>query len=342
MVLADFLSYLKKERRFSVHTVEAYELDLNRFILFIIYTDVMGPPSDWDEKVESSIKNATLKKDAKLVKIKKRVNQFLKNKKNICNFRNIDRDLVRQYLGFEFDQNYSSKTVARRLAAIKSFFNYLMRSETISITDNPTIYVKSPKISQSLPNFIDHKVIDALMEEPMKIKNKKIGIRDRAMLELFYSTGIRLNELIMLDIGVVDSINQMIKVHGKGDKERLIPFGNRAKLWLEKYLKNRAVSFNSAWGKTPLFVNAKGGRILRLTVQRRIRNYIKIVADGKRLGPHILRHSFATHLMDKGADIRAVKDLLGHNSLSSTQVYTHVQPEKMKEIYKQAHPHGSK
>jgi site-specific recombinase XerD len=202
--------------------------------------------------------------------------------------------------------------------------------------------VKSPKISQSLPNFIDHNVIDELMEKPMKIKNKKIGIRDRAILELFYSTGIRLNELIMLDIGAVDSINQMIKVHGKGGKERLIPFGNRAKFWLENYLKNRAVSFHTAPKKTPLFVNTKGKRVPRSTVQRRIRNYIKIVADGKRLGPHILRHSFATHLMDKGADIRAVKDLLGHNSLSSTQVYTHVQPEKMKEIYKQAHPHGSK
>ena len=213
-----------------------------------------------------------------------------------------------------------------------------MRSERIS--DNPAIYVQSPKISQSLPNFIDHKVIDALMESPDV--STEIGVRDRAILELFYSTGIRLNELIMLDISAVDFINQMIKVHGKGGKERLIPFGNRAKFWLENYLKNRAESFHTSPIRTPLFVNAKGKRVPRSTVQRRIRNYIKIVADGKRLGPHILRHSFATHLMDKGADIRAVEDLLGHNSLSSTQVYTHVQPEKMKEIYKQAHPHGSK
>ena len=298
IVLADFLSYLKKERGFSAHTVKAYEYDLNRFISFLGHKD----------------------------------------QTNIRNFEDIDRDLIRQYLGFEFDQGFSSKTVARRLAALKSFFNYLMRSERIS--HNPAIYVKSPKISQSLPNFIDHKVIDALMENPDV--STEIGLRDRAILELFYSTGIRLNELIMLDISAVDSINQMIKVYGKGGKERLIPFGNRAKFWLENYLKNRAVSFHTAPKKTPLFVNTKGKRVPRSTVQRRIRNYIKIVADGKRLGPHILRHSFATHLMDKGADIRAVKDLLGHNSLSSTQIYTHVQPEKMKEIYKQAHPHGSK
>ena len=298
MILADFLSYLKKERGLSTHTVKAYEYDLNRFISFVWHKD----------------------------------------QRNIRKFEDIDRELIQQYLGFEFDHGFSSKTVARRLAALKSFFNYLVRSERIS--DNPAIYVQSPKISQSLPNFIDHKVIDVLMESPDA--STEIGVRDRAILELFYSTGIRLNELIMLDISAVDSINQMIKVYGKGGKERLIPFGNRAKFWLENYLKNRAVSFHTAPKKTPLFVNTKGKRVPRSTVQRRIRNYIKIVADGKRLGPHILRHSFATHLMDKGADIRAVKDLLGHNSLSSTQIYTHVQPEKMKEIYKQAHPHGSK
>jgi len=329
MVLADFLSYLEKERKFSAHTVEAYELDLNRFILYIRFMDLKGDEEDLKK---------IMKKGAKLKEIKTELNRILKVERNIRKFQDIDRDLIRQYLGLEFDLGFSSKTVARRLASLKSFFNYLMRSERIS--DNPAIYVKSPKISQSLPNFIDHKVIDALMESPDV--STEIGVRDRAILELFYSTGMRLNELIMLDISAVDSINQMIKVHGKGGKERLIPFGNKAKLWLEKYLKNRAVSFNSAWEKTPLFVNAKGGRILRLDVQRSTRKYIEKFANGKSLGPHILRHSFATHLMDKGADIRAVKDLLGHDSLSSTQVYTHVQPEKMKEIYKQAHPHGSK
>ena len=298
IVLADFLSYLKKERGFSAHTVKAYEYDLNRFISFLGHKD----------------------------------------QTNIRNFEDIDRDLIRQYLGFEFDHGLSSKTVARRLAALKSFFNYLMRSERIS--DNPAIYVKSPKISQSLPNFIDHKVIDALMESPDV--STEIGVRDRAILELFYSTGIRLNELIMLDISAVDSINQMIKVYGKGGKERLIPFGNRAKFWLENYLKNRAVSFHTAPKKTPLFVNTKGKRVPRSTVQRRIRNYIKIVADGKRLGPHILRHSFATHLLENGADILSVKDLLGHKDLSSTQIYTQVSIKKIKEIYKIAHPHGSK
>ncbi len=258
--------------------------------------------------------------------------------KDITKFKDVSRHTIRDFLASEFDHGFSGKTVARRLASVKSFFKYLMRSEQIK--DNPAIHVKSPKIPQSLPNFIDQKVIDSLMNSPDV--STPMGSRDRAVLELFYSTGIRLSELISLNVGSIDAHNQLVKVHGKGDKERLIPFGNRAKFWLENYLNNRALSFHSAPQNTPLFVNAKEKRVPTSTIQRRVRNYIKTVAEGNRLGPHTLRHSFATHLMDKGADIRAVKDLLGHSSLSSTQVYTHVQPEKMKKIYKQAHPHGSK
>ncbi|MEE3302979.1 MAG: tyrosine-type recombinase/integrase, partial [Candidatus Neomarinimicrobiota bacterium] len=168
------------------------------------------------------------------------------------------------------------------------------------------------------------------------------GLRDKAIMELFYSTGMRLSELINLNIESVDHKNHLIKVFGKGSKERLIPFGKRAKFSLDKYLKMRALTLSVKSNKTPLFVNNKNKRVPQRTIQRRIGNYIKMVADGERLGPHILRHSFATHLMDRGADIRAVGDLLGHSSLSSTQIYTHVKPEKMKEVYKQSHPRGAK
>ena len=168
------------------------------------------------------------------------------------------------------------------------------------------------------------------------------GLRDRAILELFYSSGIRLSELIALNFGEIDIENQLIKVHGKGNKERLIPFGNRAKFCIEEYLKKRVLRWNISSKDMPLFVNGKNERIPKRTIQRRISSYIKMLATGKRLGPHTLRHSFATHLMDNGADIRAVADLLGHASLSSTQVYTHIKPEKMKEVYKQSHPRGEK
>jgi tyrosine recombinase XerC len=298
-VLDDFYNYLKKEKSYSNHTIKAYKNDLSRFLAFL--------------------------------------------PKKISGFDKVNRESIRGFLESEIDRKdmnkpVSNKTIARRLASIKSFFKYLLQSE--QIINNPAALIKTPKVSQTLPTFIDQKVIQSLMEGPDPSTSK--GLRDRAILELFYSSGIRLSELIALNFGEIDIENQLIKVHGKGNKERLIPFGNRAKFCIENYLKSRALSLNTALNNDPLFVNDKDKRVPTSTIQRRIRNYIKLVAEGKRLGPHILRHSFATHLMDMGADIRAVKDLLGHSSLSSTQIYTHVKPERMKSVYKQAHPHGGK
>ena len=298
-VLDDFYNYLKKEKSYSNHTIKAYKNDLSRFLAFL--------------------------------------------PKKISGFDKVNRESIRGFLESEIDRKdmnkpVSNKTIARRLASIKSFFKYLLQSE--QIINNPAALIKTPKVSQILPTFIDQKVIQSLMEGPDPSTSK--GLRDRAILELFYSSGIRLSELIALNFGEIDIENQLIKVHGKGNKERLIPFGNRAKFCIENYLKSRALSLNTALNNDPLFVNDKDKRVPTSTIQRRIRNYIKLVAEGKRLGPHILRHSFATHLMDMGADIRAVKDLLGHSSLSSTQIYTHVKPERMKSVYKQAHPHGGK
>ena len=300
-VLNDFYDYLSKERDFSSHTSNAYEYDLNRFI--------------------SSLP------------------------KNLYHFEQINRDMIYNFLSEEIDKKYSSKTIARRLASIKSLFKYLIISE--HITENPAVSVKSPKVGRKVPNFIDYEVISKLMEGEFGPDISTIkGLRDRAILELFYSTGIRLSEMISLNL---DSIyinktkqeDYTIKVMGKGGKERLIPFGNKAKKWIEKYLNKRGLSFYLT-SKKPLFVNSKGNRVPYSTIKRRIRNYIKFVAQGEGLGPHILRHSFATHLIDKGADIRSVQGLLGHSSLSSTQIYTHVSPDRMKEIHKQAHPHGGK
>ena len=300
-VLNDFYDYLSKERDFSSHTSNAYEYDLNRFI--------------------SSLP------------------------KNLYHFEQINRDMIYNFLSEEIDKKYSSKTIARRLASIKSLFKYLIMSE--HITENPAISVKTPKVGRKVPNFIDYEVISKLMEGEFgpDISTNE-GLRDRAILELFYSTGIRLSEMISLNL---DSIyinktkqeDYTIKVMGKGGKERLIPFGNKAKEWIEKYLNKRGLSFYLT-SNEPLFVNTKGNRVPYSTIKRRIRNYIKFVAQGEGLGPHILRHSFATHLIDKGADIRSVQGLLGHSSLSSTQIYTHVSPDRMKEIHKQAHPHGGK
>jgi len=245
---------------------------------------------------------------------------------------------IRDFLATQYDKGLSKKTIARRLASIKSFFKFLFNTNYIS--KNPTLFLSTPRLSKKLPNFIDEKIINELMDQP-DIRTEK-GLRDKAILELFYSTGMRLGELINLNIGSVDDKNNLVKVFGKGSKERLIPFGKRAKFCMEEYLKKRILCWNASSNDVPLFVNDKNERVPRRTIQRRISSYIKMIANGKRLGPHTLRHSFATHLMNRGADIRAVGDLLGHTSLSSTQVYTHVKPEKMKEVYRQSHPRGEK
>ena len=300
LIMDEFYDYLKKERAFSSHTIDAYRNDLDRFILSF--------------------------------------------PKTLSDVNQIDKDMIYNFLSEEFDKNYKSKTIARRLASIKSLFKYLIRSEQIS--QNPSINIKTPKVEKKLPNFVDIKVIDKLMEIP-DIKTTK-GLRDRAIIELFYSTGIRLSELANLDLSsiIIDSNkntgeeNYMVKVLGKGEKERIIPFGKEAKYWIDKYLNTRGFSINSGLGNLPLFANSKEKPVAYSTIKRRIRNYIKLVSEGEGLGPHILRHSFATHMIDRGADIRSVQELLGHSSLSSTQIYTHIKPERMKKVHANAHPHG--
>ena len=267
------------------------------------------------------------------------INKFLiyLSKSNM-ELKKVTKENIRDFLANQYDAGLSKKTIARRLASIKSFSKFLFNTDFI--TKNPTIFLSTPKVAKKLPSFIDEKIIDELMSQP-DLKTEK-GLRDKAILELFYSTGMRLSELINLNIGSVDDKSSLIKVFGKGRKERLIPFGKRAKFSIDDYLKKRALDWSATSSNIPLFVNSKNKRVPRRTIQRRISNYIKMIATGKRLGPHALRHSFATHLMNRGADIRAVGDLLGHASLSSTQVYTHVKPEKMREVYKQSHPRGEK
>ena len=265
-----------------------------------------------------------------------RFNQFLNQGTNRIKFKEINRNDIRRFLADEYENEYTSKTVARRLATIKSFFKYLVKVELIE--DNVSIHIHSPKVPKKLPNFVDKNLIDVLMTSPPV--DTLIGVRDRAVLELFYSTGVRLSELVNMNIGDFHIDKKLVRVIGKGNKERIIPYGKTAESAIENYLKMRNLSFKPVFARSPLFVNSSEKRISKRTIQRRMNNYIKLVADGKSVGPHLLRHTFATHLLNNGADIRAVKDLLGHSSLSSTQIYTHVSIDKLKKDYTQAHPHG--
>jgi tyrosine recombinase XerC len=296
-IISDFLTYLEKERHYSKFTKNAYGYDLYRFVEF--FEEYSGT--------------------------------------SVSDFGIVDKIAIRHFLGKEFEEGYSSKTVARRLASVKSFFKYLLKIEEIQ--DNPAIHIKTPKTPKSLPVYVNEDMIGKLMDAPAS--DSFIGLRDRAMLELFYSTGMRLRELVNINLDDFHTESQLIKVTGKGGKERLIPYGKRAQFSIEKFLGFRGIQLSEKEDIVPLFINSKGKRISPRTVQRRIKMYLKTVADGERFGPHTLRHSFATHLLSRGADIRAVQELLGHRSLSSTQIYTHIQPEKMKKVYQQAHPHGS-
>ena len=294
--LKEFLNYIQFERGYSAHTVTAYQHDLEKFLNFIYKYD------------------SILLKD----------------------FGKIDRQAIRHFLGKEYEEGNSAKTVARRLASIKSLFNYLVQAEVIC--DNPAIHIKTPKVEKKIPTFVQENKIEDLMKMPSAVT--LIGKRDRAILELFYATGIRLNELAGLNIGSVNPQEKLLRVLGKGNKERIVPFGKPAKHALESYLKKRGKSWVSSQ-ETPLFTGRGENRIAVRTIQQRVNIYLKAVLGGRTgASPHTLRHTFGTHLLENDADIRSIQELLGHSSISSTQIYTKVNPKKMKDIYTDAHPHG--
>ncbi len=258
------------------------------------------------------------------------------NERGIKNLNEVNYDTLTIFLAEQLENNNSIRTVARRLSSIKSFFKYLLSTEAIK--NNPASFIKTPKIKNKIPTYVQNNKISELMNLPDL--SKVIGVRDRAILETFYATGIRLSELTGLNLGSFNLEENVVKVFGKGGKERIIPFGIPARKAIESYLKIRGLSWSSDL-TIPLFVNTKGKRLTSRTIQKRVKYYLKIIlGSNEGSSPHTLRHTFGTHLLENDADIRSIQDLLGHSSISSTQIYTKVNPDKMKKIYKQAHPHA--
>lgn len=246
----------------------------------------------------------------------------------------VDKISIRHYLGKLIEEGLSRKSAARKLATLKSFFKFLSREELIS--KNPASQIQTPKLEKPLPEFLSIASVNAVMLIPDR--KDFLGARDAAFLELFYSSGIRLSELVNLKVEDIGLNTGLLKVFGKGGRERIIPFGKKALEAILNYLELRRSSMGQWKDGDPLFISKKGNCISQRTIQRRVKKYLRQVSEIEKVSPHILRHSFATHLLDRGADLRSVKELLGHKNLATTQLYTHVEVEKMKRVYDQAHP----
>ncbi len=241
----------------------------------------------------------------------------------------IDHLFLRRYLA-GLSKSAKKSSIGRKLAAIRSFFRFLLRRGTIA--KNPAELIATPKKEQRLPFHLDIDQATALMEAPDA--DQKYALRDRAILELLYSSGLRVSELTGLNIGELDLAGGMVRVTGKGGKERIVPVGSRALEAVREYLDER----NVGTAKGPLFLNTRGGRINRRSVARIVDAHVMRIAAFKRISPHTLRHTFATHMLEGGADLRAIQELLGHASLSTTQKYTHVSIDRLMEVYDKAHP----
>lgn len=305
--LQAFVNYLETERGFSDHTVKAYIIDLDQFAGYI---DV-GPSFFSTDQAERS-KPATTKVLAKA-----------------------QRNDIRAFLGHIQTAGGTPRTAARKLASIRAAYKFYVRIK--ALTDNPAVTIKSPKLPRDLPDVLTIPEVTAILEAPDT--SEPLGIRDRALLETLYSSGIRASELAGLSIKDIDRVGGTVRVLGKRNKERIAQLGSYALDAIKDYFDIR-----SALGKpshTYAFVNFRGGPLTTRSVQRVVEKYVREVLPGRReVSPHTFRHSFATHMLDAGADLRVIQELLGHESLSTTQIYTHVSIDRLKQVYFETHPHA--
>jgi integrase/recombinase XerC len=293
-----FVAFLAKERNDSPHTVEAYARDVRDFAAFCDHYY----SGRWS-------------------------------------FEAVDRLAIRGWLGSMDERGLARRSVARALSALRTFYRFLGATQGVSV--NPARAARTPKLERRLPSYLDRAEPEMLFAaaERGAAEGDFKAVRDWAMLELFYATGMRLAELAGLSEGDVDLVSDQVKVRGKGKKERLLPVGGHAARALRQYLRRREELVVQGTGeRRALFLNARGGRLSRRGVQLAVRRLLDQLPRGRELHVHSLRHSFATHLLDAGADLRAVQELLGHASLSTTQVYTHTSVERLKQVYHDAHP----
>ncbi|MBN2240082.1 MAG: tyrosine recombinase XerC [Dehalococcoidales bacterium] len=300
-----YIDYMEAERNFSPYTVRNYT------------TDLIG-----SKKTKGYF-------------------QFLIDK-GVTSLEEADRFLVRDYLSYLVENRVVKASIARKMSALRSFYKFLVREEILSV--NPVEDTSSPKLDKRLPSFLTIKEIEKLLDAPDT--GDPFGKRDRALLELLYASGLRVSELVSLDLGQVDFESREIRIIGKGSKERMVLIGEPAARALRIYLEEardiiptlRPIGGKPVKQTNAVFVNNNGGRLSERSVQTMLQRYAVMAGIGKSVHPHMLRHTFATHMLDGGADLRVVQELLGHADLSSTQIYTHVSKNRARKVYLSAHP----
>ena len=257
---------------------------------------------------------------------------FLK-KENITKLQDVDYKMLRKYLNYMTENKYSNRTISRKLSSLRTFFKYLVKKEIIN--DNPMILISNPKEEKKLPKYLNYGEIEKILEIPNK--ETTLGLRNACILEILYSTGIRVSELVNLKIRDIDFYNKKIRVLGKGNKERIVLFGNRCGHLLERYIKESRAVLNKKKVEY-LFLNNLGQNISVRSIENIIDKIEKEACLKFSISPHVFRHTFATHLLDNGADLNSVKELLGHENLNTTAIYTHVSNERLRKVYLECHP----
>ncbi len=262
------------------------------------------------------------------------------NEKKVVDLRSVDHIMIREFLSLLKQSDYAKSSMARKLACIRSFFKFLCREGVLE--KNPVLGITSPKRDKRLPQFLVQQEVTDLLELPDG--NKQLEVRDLAILELLYSSGLRLQEVVGLNLADLDLSRGYLRVFGKGSKERMVPFGGAARRALEKYLREvrpallkRQLSSQTK-AVTNVFLNFRGTRLSGRSIQRMFDKYIQQLAINRKVSPHTIRHTFATHLLENGADLRVVQELLGHVDISTTQIYTHLTREKIRSVYLKSHP----
>ena len=323
-IVHEFLDYLNFEKHFSAHTAKCYSADLEQFCGFLVpqsQDNIGDGQTDWSgHSGEDAATGVATQTETKLEQL----------------LLTADVEKIRAYLVKLNEKQYSKSTIARKLATLRSFYKFLCKRSYVS--SNPVTSVRTPKQEKRLPKFLEYEDIQRLLSTPPR--NNWLGARDIAIMETLYGTGLRVSELAALNMEDIDFLSEVIHVRGKGKKERISPIGSAALQAIQHYMefRNKRAQNNGNFDPKVLFVNKHGKRLSTRSVRRKMDKYLAMAGLDPAISPHTLRHSFATHMLNNGADLRSVQELLGHQSLSTTQIYTHLTTKKLKETYDQAHP----